>query len=143
MEKGRIINEHDDIKELLQRCQTIAVVGLSPKPDRDSYMVAYHMKKHGYTIIPVRPGQKELLGEPAFGSLNDIDKEVDLINVFRRSELVLAHAKEALRLNPKVFWMQLGVVNQEAADLLIQNGIDVVMDKCIKVEHERYIRKKA
>ena len=141
MDKGRIITDSDTIREILMKCHTIAVLGLSPKPERDSHLVATYLKSNGYTIIPVRPGQKELLGERAYASLDEIEVPVDIVDVFRKSEVVLQHAKEAIRLQPKIFWMQLGIVNQEAADMLADAGIDVIMDKCIKVEHARLCKK--
>lgn len=137
MKKGRIITDGETIKEILLNCHTIAVLGLSPKPERDSHMVATYLKSNGYTILPVRPGQKELLGERAYASLDEIEEPVDMVNVFRKSEVVPQHARETIRLHPKIFWMQLGIISQEAADILTDAGIDVIMDKCIKVEHAR------
>jgi len=136
MKSGKIINDDDTIKQLLIDSKTIAVVGLSPKPERDSHMVAKYLKEHGYKIIPVRPAQKEILGEKVYSSLDDIDEPVDIIDVFRNSAQIMPHALEALRIKPKLFWMQQNIENQEAAELLNREGIDVVMDKCIKVEHD-------
>lgn len=137
MKVGEIITDDDKIKQLLKKTKTIAVLGLSPKPERDSNRVAGYLKKKGYRIIPVRPGQKEVLGEKAYASLNDLDEAVDLINVFRKPEQVLSHVHEAIRLKPKAFWMQLGIENEEAAALLTADGIDVIMNRCIKIEHGR------
>ena len=137
VKKGRIITDGETIKEILLNCHTVAVLGLSPKPERDSHMVATYLKSNGYTILPVRPGQRELLGERAYASLDEIEEPVDMVNVFRKSEVVPQHAREAIRLQPKIFWMQLGITSQEAADILTDAGIDVIMDKCIKVEHAR------
>jgi predicted CoA-binding protein len=95
------------------------------------------MKHQGYRIIPIHPLEKEILGEKVYASLDEIDEPVDMIDVFRKPETVLRHAHEALRLKPKVFWMQLGIVNQDAADILMEAGIDVVMNKCTKIEHGR------
>jgi predicted CoA-binding protein len=134
---GKIITRDDEIKEILATSKTIAVLGLSPKPERDSNRVARYLKEQGYRIIPVRPGQKEILGEKTFASLDDIKEPVDIVDVFRRSDQIMPHAQEALRLKPKVFWMQLDIENQEAAELLTESGIDVVMNMCIKVEHNR------
>ena len=136
MKSGKIINDDDTIRQLLIDSKTIAVVGLSPKPERDSHMVAKYLKEHGYKIIPVRPAQKEILGEKVYSSLDDIDEPVDIIDVFRNSAQIMPHALEALRIKPKLFWMQQDIENQEAAELLNREGIDVVMDKCIKVEHD-------
>jgi uncharacterized protein len=137
MKKGRIITEDNEIKAVLQTCRTIAIVGLSPKKDRDSYRVAEYLKHHGYTVIPIRPAQTEILGEKAYPSLDDVKLPVDIVDVFRKPEQIMPHAQEALRLKPKVFWMQLGIENQEAAKCLTDAGIDVIMNQCIKVEHER------
>ncbi|MGD9106778.1 MAG: CoA-binding protein [Desulfobacterales bacterium] len=137
MKTGRIITRDQEIKNILETARAIAILGLSPKPERDSNRVAGYLKDHGYRIIPVRPAQKEILGEKAYGSIDDIKESVDIVNVFRNSEQIVPHAHEAIRLKPKVFWMQLNIENREAADLLTAAGIDVVMDRCIKVEHER------
>ncbi len=136
MKPGKIINDDNIIRRLLINARTIAVVGLSPKPERDSNMVARYLKDHGYRIIPVRPAQKEILGEKAYSSLDDIDESMDIVNVFRNPAQIMPHAHEALRVKPKLFWMQVGIENQKAAELLTKAGIDVVMNKCIMVEHD-------
>jgi hypothetical protein len=137
MRTGRILTADGDVKAVLSSAKTIAVVGLSPKPDRDSYQVAAYLQQHGYRILPVRPAQPEILGEKAYASLDDIPPPVDIVDVFRGSDQVLPHAREALRLQPKVFWMQEGIENRPAAELLTAAGIDVVMGRCIKREHAR------
>jgi len=137
MKIGRILNTDEDVKALLLKAKTIAIVGLSPKPDRDSYRVAAYLQQHGYRVLPVRPAQTEILGEKAHASLDDIPGPVDIIDVFRSSDQVLPHAREALRLKPNVFWMQEGIENREAASLLTAAGIDVVMNRCIKHDHAR------
>ena len=137
MKQGKIITEDVDIKKILEYSKVIAVIGLSPKPERDSNMVSKYMKANDYKIIPIRPGQNEILDEKAYASPDDINEPVDILNVFRRSDKIMPHAEEALRLKPKVFWMQLGIENREAAKLLTEAGIDVVMDMCIMVEYER------
>jgi uncharacterized protein len=137
MGTGQIITDDRRLKELLIRAKTIVVLGLSPKPDRDSYRVAAYLKDHGYRIIPVRPAQAEILGEKAYPSLDDLPGTVDIVDVFRSPEQVMSHSREALRLRPLAFWMQEGIVNPQAAGLLTAAGIDVVMDRCIKREHER------
>ena len=137
MKSGKIITQDDKIRNILKNARTIAVLGLSPKPERDSNMVARYLKEQGYRIIPVRPAQKEILGEKVYASLDDIEETVDIVNVFRNPAQIVPHAHEAIRLKPKVFWMQLNIENREAADLLTAAGIDVIMDRCIKVDHER------
>jgi len=139
LKPGRIYTEDSDLREVLARCKSIAVLGLSPKPERDSHKVAGFLQDKGYRIIPVRPGQKEILGEKVYPSLDEVGGPVDIVDVFRRSDQVMPHALEALRLKPKVFWMQLGIENHEAARLLNAEGIDVVMNRCIKIEHERLL----
>ena len=137
MKKGKIITEDSEIKHILADSKTIAVLGLSPKLDRDSHIVAKYLKEQGYKIIPVRPKQKEILGEKAYSSLEEIKESVDIVNVFRNPSQIMPHAHEAIRIKPKVFWMQLNIENHEAAELLTRAGIDVVMDLCIRVEHDR------
>jgi predicted CoA-binding protein len=137
MKTGRIITRDHEIKNMLETATAIAILGLNPKPERDSNRVAGYLKNHGYRIIPIRPAQKEILGEKAYRSLDDIKESVDIVNVFKNSAQIVPHAHEAIRLKPKLFWMQLNIENREAAQLLTAAGIDVVMDRCIKVEHER------
>ncbi len=142
MNSGKIITEDIEIRDILLKHKTVAVLGLSPKADRDSYKVAKYLKEHEYKIIPVRPAQKEILGEKAYPSLDDIkEKNIDIIDVFRSSEQIMTHVEEAIRLKPKVFWMQLGIEHHEAAKLLTESGVDVVMNRCIKVEHARLCKK--
>ena len=111
-------------------------MGLSPKPERDSHRVGRYLLDNGYAVIPVRPGQKEILGQPAYRSLGDVPGPVDIVDVFRRSEQIPPVAEEALKLRPRVFWMQLGIEDHDAALRLTAAGIDVVMNRCIKQEHE-------
>ena len=141
MKPGKIITEGSDIKDILENARTIAIIGLSPKPDRESNEVARYLKDHGYRIFPVRPGQEEILGQRTHATIDDIKEKVDIVDVFRNPEQILHHAHEAIRMQPKVFWMQLGIENQEAASLLVKAGIDVVMNKCIKIEHGRLCKK--
>ncbi|MEF3310173.1 CoA-binding protein [Paenibacillus sp. GYB004] len=134
----------DRIKELLQQTKTIAVVGLSDKPDRTSYMVSQAMQAKGYRIIPVNPNADTVLGEKSYASLTDIEEPVDIVNVFRRSEDTVSVAKDALSMKhkPAVFWLQLGIANDEAAALAAGAGIEVIMDRCIKVEDSILLPKK-
>lgn len=124
----------EEIKEMLMKAQSIAVVGLSDDPDRTSHMIAKAMQNKGYRIIPVNPNASEILGEKCYSSLLDIPQSVDIVDVFRRSETVLPIAEEAVKIKAKVFWLQQGIVNEEAAELCLSNGVKVVMDRCIKVE---------
>lgn len=137
MRPGKIITSDSDLSEMFQHLKTVAVVGLSPKPERDSYTVARYLQQRGISIIPIRPGQKKILNATAYSSLDDVPVPVDIVDVFRSSDKVLAHAHETLRLKPRAFWMQLNIENLEAAELLTTAGIDVVMNRCIKIEYER------
>ncbi|MED1953730.1 CoA-binding protein [Brevibacillus centrosporus] len=126
-------------KQLLEEAKTIAVVGLSNKPDRTSYMIADAMQHAGYKIIPVNPviAGETVLGERVLASLAEIEEPVDIVNVFRKSEDVLPVAEDTKKMKskPKVFWMQQGISNDEAAALMSADGIAVVNDMCIKVDH--------
>ncbi|WP_274650449.1 CoA-binding protein [Paenibacillus humicola] len=124
----------EEIKRILEETQTIAVVGLSDKPDRASYMVAEAMQAKGYRIIPVNPNAETILGEKSYASLKEIPEKVDIVDVFRRSEHTPEVAAEASAIGAKVFWLQLGVYNEEAAEIAARGGLKVVMDRCIKVE---------
>ena len=137
MKIGRILTGDADIKAILTSARTIAIIGVSPKPDRDSYKVAAYLKEHGYRVVPVRPAQTEIMGEKAYPSLDDVPGPVDIVDVFRSSDQMLPHAHEALRMKPGTFWMQEGIENRDAAALLTTAGIDVVMSRCIKHEHAR------
>jgi len=140
MSEGKIIFADEDLKNILVNSATIAILGLSPKPERDSNMVARYLLEQGYKVIPVNPVQKRILGEKVYPSLADIDEPIDIVNVFRNPAQIMPHAKETLALRPpvKTFWMQLDIENQEAAELLAAAGVDVVMNRCIKVEHARF-----
>ncbi|WP_243291849.1 CoA-binding protein [Bacillus sp. FJAT-47783] len=124
-----------EIKEILQKSKRIAVVGLSNKPERTSYMVTKAMQDAGYEIIPVNPTVDEVLGVKAVSSLKEIDGHVDIVNVFRRSEHLVDVAKEFLEIDADVFWAQQGVFNEEAYELLKEKNKTVIMDLCIKVAH--------
>ncbi len=141
MKKGRIITADSEIRRILESNKTVAVLGLSPKPARDSHKVAAFLREKGYRIIPVRPAQKQILGETAYPNLDALDQPVDIVDVFRNSQQVPEHVEAAIRLKPKVFWMQLGIENQEAAQQLSQAGIDVIMNRCIKVEYVKHFGK--
>ncbi|OPA78537.1 CoA-binding protein [Paenibacillus selenitireducens] len=126
----------EEIREILRQSQVIAVVGLSDKPDRTSYMVSEAMQKKGYRIIPVNPAVSDstILGEKVYASLQDIREKVDIVNVFRRSEFCEPVAEEAVTIGAKVLWLQLGILNVTAANIASRGGLQVIMDRCIKVE---------
>ncbi|PDY93839.1 CoA-binding protein [Bacillus anthracis] len=124
-----------EIGEVLKKSKTIAVVGLSDKPERTSYMVSKAMQDAGYRIIPVNPTVDEVLGEKAVASLKDIKEHFDIVNVFRRSEFLMDVAKEFVEIDADVFWAQLGVQDEDTYKLLKEKDYTVIMDRCIKVEH--------
>ena len=124
-----------EIGEVLKKSKTIAVVGLSDKPERTSYMVSKAMQDAGYRIIPVNPVVDEVLGEKAVSSLKDIKEHIDIVNVFRRSEFLMDVAKEFVEVGADVFWAQLGVQDEDTYTFLKEKGYTVIMDRCIKVEH--------
>lgn len=124
-------------EQILKESKVIAVVGLSDDPTRESHDVAAYLQKQGYRIIPVNPNANEILGEKSYRSLKDIPVPVDVVDVFRRSEHVVPIAEDAVAIRAKVLWLQLGVVNEEAAAIARAEGLDVVMDDCTKREHTR------
>ncbi|MER0465998.1 CoA-binding protein [Bacillus cabrialesii subsp. cabrialesii] len=124
-----------EIKEILDKSKRIAVVGLSDRPDRTSYMVSKAMQDAGYEIIPVNPTIDEALGVKAVSSLQEIDGPIDIVNVFRRSEQLPGVAEEFLKTDAPVFWAQQGLANEEAYQMLKEKGRTVIMDLCIKVAH--------
>jgi predicted CoA-binding protein len=128
------------IPDLLRKSHVIAVVGLSSKKFRPSYGVAEYMQKEGYRIIPVNPNETEVLGEKAYARLEDVPGQVDIVDIFRRSEFVAPLVDEAIRRGASAVWMQEGVVNEEAAEKARAAGLAVVMDRCILKEHSRYLR---
>lgn len=135
----------EKIKSVLKRYGTVAVVGLSRDPAKDSHQVARYLKSVGYRIIPINPFVDEVLGETSYKSLLDVPETVDVVDIFRASEAVPAIVEDAIQLknrvgSPKVIWMQLGIVNEEAAKKAKEAGFTVVMDKCIMREHNRLSR---
>ncbi len=125
-----------EVRDLLKEARTVAVVGLSDKPHRTSHAIARALQDFGYRIFPVNPNLTgPVLGEEPYASVKEIPEPVDIVNVFRRSEFVDPVAEDAAAAGAKALWMQLGVVNEEAADLAARNGLAVVMDRCIKVDY--------
>jgi predicted CoA-binding protein len=125
------------LARLLGETRTIAVVGLSSKPDRPSNEVAAYLQRQGYRIVPVNPRETEVLGETAYPTLDDVpaDVAIDLVDVFRRAEDTPAVAEEAVRRGARVLWLQLGIESEEARRIAEDAGITVVMDRCIMVDH--------
>lgn len=136
----------EKIKEILTKCKTVAVVGLSRNPAKDSHRVSTYLKAHGFRIIPVNPFADEVLCEKSYKNLLDIppeiQKTIEIVDIFRHSEDVPPIVEQAVQLNmkhgkPSVVWMQLDIVNEQAAEAAEKAGLTVVMDKCIMVEHRR------
>jgi predicted CoA-binding protein len=125
----------DEIKEILTSYKTIAIVGISNKPDKDSYIVAEYLLNQGYKIIPVNPNIDTVLGLKAYPDLISIPEDIEIVDIFRRPEFVDEIVDQAIEKGAKVVWMQLGVINESAAEKARKAGLKVVMNKCIKVEH--------
>jgi predicted CoA-binding protein len=127
------------IQRILHTAKTVAVVGLSKNPLRASYFVGYYLRRHGYRVIPVNPGETEILGQKCFRTLTDIPVSIDVVNVFRAPDALPAIAREAVAIRAGALWCQFTVINEEGARIAETGGLSVVMDRCIKVEHARYI----
>jgi predicted CoA-binding protein len=138
---GPVLHPSDQqIKDLLQKARTIAVVGLSSSRLRASYGVSQYMQSAGYRIIPVNPNEQEMLGEKSYARLEDVPEKIDVVDVFRRSEFVPEIVEAAIRVGARAIWMQEGVVNEVAAQRARDAGLFVVMDDCILREHRRLMR---
>jgi len=141
--------DNNEIKKILTRYRTVAVIGLSRYPSKDSYRVAEYLKKHGFHIVPINPASNEILGKKSYKSLIDMPAEVqktlEIVDVFRPSEDVLPIVNQAVQLKklhgvPYVIWMQLGIINEKAAEKAREAGLIVVMDKCMMQEHRRLLK---
>jgi uncharacterized protein len=131
--------EPTTIQRVLHSTSTVAVVGLSGNELRASNFVGYYLKRHGYRVIPVNPRETEILGQPCYPSLSDIPEPVDVVNVFRTPEALPDIAREAVAIGASALWCQFGVVNEEGARIAEDGGVTVVMDRCLKIEHARYV----
>ncbi|MET0838835.1 MAG: CoA-binding protein [Marmoricola sp.] len=127
------------IQRVLHSAKTVAVVGLSGNELRASHFVGYYLKRHGYRVIPVNPRETEILGETCYPTLSDIPDPVDLVNVFRAPDALPDIAREAAAINAGALWCQFGVINEEGAKIAEEGGVTVIMDRCLKVEHARYV----
>ena len=125
------------IRNILESTETIAMVGLSGNWSRPSYFAAKYLMEKGYTVIPVNPNYKEILGKKSFPSLQEIDRPVDVVNLFQRSEKVSDFLEDAMALKASAFWMQLGIVNKQAGEKAVDLGMVPVMDRCMKIEYAR------
>ena len=132
-----LVDDIAGLRRVLQASRVIAVVGLSASWHRPSYCAAKYMQEHGYTIVPVNPGADEILGCRCYPDLASIPHPVDMVDVFRKPQDVPPIAAEAIRIGARCLWLQLGVISPEAAAQAAQAGLDVVMDRCVKIEHAR------
>ena len=137
----RLADYQDDktIRSILLSARSIAIVGLSPNALRPSNFVGFYLQRHGYRIVPVNPRETEILGEPSYPSLSAIPFGVDVVDVFRAPDAVPAIADEAIQIGAKALWLQFGVINFPAAAKARAAGLQVVMDRCMKVEHARHM----
>ena len=127
------------IQSILHRAKTIAIVGLSPNELRASHFVGYYLRRHGYRVIPVNPREESILGARSYPSLADVPEHIDVVDVFRAPDAVPAIAEEAVAAVAGALWLQYGVISPEGAEIATRGGLDVVMDRCMKVEHARYL----
>ena len=127
------------IQRVLNTAKTVAIVGLSKNHLRASYFVGFYLKRHGYRVIPVNPRETEILGEPSFKSLVDVPVHIDVVNVFRAPDALPGIASEAVKVGAGNLWCQFSVINEEGGRVAEAGGLSVVMDRCIKVEHARYV----
>ena len=127
------------IQRVLREARTIAMVGLSSNPLRASNFVGFYMQRHGYHVIPVNPRETEIIGERSFASLREVPTPVDIVDVFRAPAALPGIAREAVEIGAKCLWCQFNVINEEGARIAERAGLAVVMDRCLKVEHARYV----
>ncbi len=125
------------LRRILKQTRTLAIVGLSANWYRPSFFAAKYMQEHGYRIIPVNPAYEEVLGEKCYPSLKEIPEQIDMVDCFSKSEDIEPIAKQAIEIGAKVLWMQLGVMNENAARMARDAGLEVVQDRCVKIEHGR------
>jgi uncharacterized protein len=127
------------IQRVIHAAKTIAIVGLSKNQMRSSYFVGFYLRRHGYRVIPVNPRESEVFGEPSYKALTDVPGHVDVVNVFRAPDAVPGIAEEAVAIGASTLWCQFTVVSEEGGRIAERGGLSVVMDRCLKVEHARYI----
>ena len=134
-QQGNIVDDIPGIRSILGQYRRIAIVGLSAKWYRPSYFAAKYLKEHGYDIVPVNPNYDSILEQTCFPDLASIPGKVDIVDLFQRSEAVMPFVEQAIEIGARVVWMQLGIRNEQAAERAA--GLDVVMDRCVKIEHAR------
>jgi uncharacterized protein len=138
-EEIRAFQDANVIREILHTARTIAIVGLSSNPLRPSNYVGFYLQRHGYRVIPVNPNEREALGEQAYPTLADVPVPIDVVDVFRASQFVPQIAEEAVKIGAKALWLQFGVINIAGANFARDAGLQVVVDRCMKVEHARHM----
>lgn len=134
-----VMSSDSAVRDLLRRARVIAVVGHSDKPDRDSYRVGQYLRQAGYTVYPVNPAVSEIDGHPSYATLADVPEPIDIVDVFRRSENLPEIVDAAIAVGAKAVWAQLGVSHEEAARTAAAAGLEVVQNRCIKIEHRRLL----
>jgi predicted CoA-binding protein len=134
-----IVDDIAGLRRILRNSRTLAVVGLSAQWHRPSYFAAKYMRDHGYRIFPVNPRYDEVLGQRCYPDLRSVPEPIDIVDCFRKAEEIPAIADAAVAVGAKVLWMQLGIVNDEAAQRASAAGLDVVMNRCVKIEHARIL----
>jgi uncharacterized protein len=127
------------IQRVLHTAKTIAIVGLSNNELRASYFVGYYLKRHGYHVIPVNPRETEILGQTAYPSLLDVPEPIDVVDVFRAPDALPGIARDAVAIDAGALWCQYGVINDEGARIAEDGSVTVIMDRCLKVEHARFL----
>jgi len=127
------------IQSIINRAKTVAIVGLSPNELRASYFVGYYLRRHGFQVIPVNPREESILGVRSYPSLREVPDAIDVVDVFRAPDAVPAIAEEAVAAGAGALWLQYGVISPQGAQIAVDGGLDVVMDRCLKVEHARYL----
>ena len=134
-----ILTEDDKIKGILRSSKTIAVIGCSSNPSKAAHIVPKYMQSVGYKIVPINPFSDAILGIKTHKSIEDVTAKIDILDIFRPSSEILEIVQKSLYNKPKYIWMQLGIENEDAAKLATENGIDVIMNRCIKIEHQRLV----
>ena len=134
-----IIDDVAGLRRILLQSRTIAVLGLSGNWYRPSFFAAKYMQDHGYRIVPVNPNYGEVLGERCYPTLREVPGKVDIVDCFRKPEEIVPIARDAIAIDAKVLWMQLGIRNEQAAKIALDGGLDVVMNRCVKIEHARIL----
>lgn len=131
----------DTIRRLISGARTVAIVGLSSNELRPSHFVGYYLQRHGYRVVPVNPRETSVLGQPSYPSLTDVPDHIDVVDVFREPAAVPTIAAEAVAIGAGALWLQFGVISEAGAQIARDGGLDVVMDRCMKIEHARLLGK--